>query len=141
MAAFEQMARSGQWPYRMLPAHLTGRQLAPMGMYRQDFTGTDTINRKLASEENFTNAIKNHQNPTQRKEEDLESALLWFKSAYEHKLALPYVVALLGGLIVLPYFTGSPSVYEATAVGYALGGATYYLEIAEKPVVNNELDS
>lgn len=136
MAAFEAMAESGQWPYRMAASHIISRDLAPSGMYLQDHSGTDSINRKQAAEENFTNAIKNHQNPTQRKEEDLESALMWPISSYKQKLELPYVMAVLGGLLVVPYFSGSASVYEAAAVGYVLGGATYYFEIAERPVLN-----
>ena len=141
MAAFEQMAESGQWPYRMPIGWIHTRDLAPNGMYLQDHTGTDHLNRKHAPEENFTNALKNHQNVRQKQSGDLQSALMWPISAYKQKVELPYAIALIGGFLILPYFTGESSMYEAAAVGYVLGGATFYLETADKPTTQNELTS
>jgi hypothetical protein len=73
-----------------------------------------------------------------QKLESASSALLWPKTAWDNKSALPFVTAAVGGILVAPSIMPQQVLTSYLLTGYVIGAASQYLVVNALPVEKAE---
>ena len=66
------------------------------------------------------------------------SALLWPKTAWENRSAMPFVTAAIGGILVAPIIMPQQVLSSYLLAGYAIGAISQYLVVKAIPIQKAE---
>jgi len=131
---FEAIVGSRAWPVRRQASmHNPLEHSQPPLFYRQDYLGTDKVNRQEVH--TVGGDTTNFKPLEEARNKDLEDAALWPGFSAKRQCMAPFVVSGLMLFWVVPSYLPSFGIGESFLASYAAGGLTYYLKYAGGPQI------